>query len=808
MKRNYILTSLVAALSLMVACEKEPDTYLSELKVSTSYVAIPVEGKTVEITLTAEDAWSFDKAVKVGKDEAGKDVMAETPEWLTVTPLSGEAGETVIKFTADATTDTRDAVLNISSKGKTQYINVIQMAEKTELPITPIQTVIETAAGSFRVKGTVTKVVNKQYGNFYMVDDSYQGDSFQIYGTKVDGAYPKDHAKGWDAFNIEPGDVITVEGPYSIYGSTHELVDVEIIKLEKSLIQIADWDFKTLPATDSTFKMTVKSSVSPLLVTTDADWLKVTDVEEGNVYVLTASANDYTATRTATITVKGPGALATKEVSQVGIPATGATVTEIVAMVDNSEVETLECTVIAKTTQGIVIWDGTTALYVYDAAGTKAADVKVGDNLKVWGVKKTYNGVPEIELSKDVENHKVQVFSSGNSFELPSPKDVTSEAGAYTADKAEYIKLSGVLTVSGNYYNIAIDGVDAAERQGSIVKPVDELGAKNFDGKKVTITGWFNGISGKAAPYYLNVITTKIVEFVDNPKGTLTNPYMASEIATLLKEGNTFSENVYVKGVVSKKTKYNFINEEGKKFNTASFWMSDDGKAYGVSEDGKTTTEPTKDFECYSVYYLGGDLANPTAADNVNASIELGDELIVYGAVTWYAASSVPETASKKAKIYSINGATSDENGVGNASFPFNVAGAEAFIDRMEAAKAEAAANEQPAPSFPNVCVKGKISAIAYEFSTYAGTATFWMSDDGKAYGVSDDKKSTTEPAKDFECYGIYWYNNTQWTEGKGNIAVGDEVVVKGQLTYYASKGIYETNNKQAWLYSLNGVTE
>ena len=66
MKRNYILTSLVAALSLMVACEKEPDTYLSELKVSTSYVAIPVEGKTVEITLTAEDAWSFDKAVKVG----------------------------------------------------------------------------------------------------------------------------------------------------------------------------------------------------------------------------------------------------------------------------------------------------------------------------------------------------------------------------------------------------------------------------------------------------------------------------------------------------------------------------------------------------------------------------------------------------------------------------------------------------------------------------------------------------------------------------------------------------------------------
>lgn len=808
MKRKYILTSLVAALSLMVACEKEPDTYLSELKVSTSYVAIPVEGSTVEITLTAEDAWTFEKAVKVGVDENKKDIMAETPEWLTVTPLSGTAGETVIKFTADATTDTRETILNISCKGKTQYINVIQMAEKTELPITPIQTVIETAAGSFRVKGTVTKVVNKQYGNFYMVDDSYQGESFQIYGTKVDGAYPKDHAKGWDAFNIEPGDVITVEGPYSLYGTTHELVDVEIIKLEKSLIQIADWDFKTLPATDSTFKMTVKSSVSPLLVSTDADWLKVTDVEAGNVYVLTASANDYTATRTATITVKGPGAMATKEVSQVGIPATGATVTDIVAMVDASEVETLECTTVAKTTKGVVVFDGTTAVYVY---GDKAAEVKVGDNVKVIGVKKTYNGVPEIELGKDNEAHKVIVYSSGNAFQNPNFKDVTASAAEYTADKAEFIKLSGTLTVSGNYYNLAIDGVDPETKQGSISNPVDELNAKSFDGKKITVTGWFNGLG--SAGKYLNVIATKIEEFVDNPKGTLTNPYGIEEIATLLQGGTTFDENVYVKGIVSQLTNYKFVNAEGTSFNTATFWMSDDGTAHGVSEDGKNTTEPTKDFECYSIYYLGGDLANPTAAADVHGSVEVGDEVVVYGAVTWYAKSSIAETSSKKAKVYSINRATTDVNGLGSKAYPFNTAGAFAFIDDTQAeiaAAKEAGLSGDALPKVKDVAVKGKVSKVVYSYTSNAGNekndgmATFWTSDDGV---FADDK------TKDFEAYQVYYLGNKKWVKDQdSDVAVGDEVILFGQLTRYTpSSGgasTYETSGKKAFIYSHNGKTE
>ena len=187
-----------------------------------------------------------------------------------------------------------------------------------------------------------------------------------------------------------------------------------------------------------------------------------------------------------------------------------------------------------------------------------------------------------------------------------------------------------------------------------------------------------------------------------------------------------------------------------------------------------------------------------------NGQVEIGDEVVVCGKTTVY--NGVAETSKQKAWVYSVNGATTDADGLGNASFPFNVAGAEAFIDRMEAAKAAAAENDEPDPVFPDVCVKGKVSAILYPFSANYGTATFWLSDDGKAYGVSGDKKNTSDPVHDFECYTVYWLNNTPWTEGNDQIAEGDDVIVKGQLTKYNTT--YETSKQKAWVYSLNGKTE
>ena len=781
MKLKHIIASFVASVALLAGCmpQLEPVSVLEGLEVSNDYFTLAAdEGSTATITVKGDEPW------RIAIDE-------KTGNWLAADPMSGAAGdEVLVTFKAlSASTAARKTEVKIllgdeKTGLRTKILNVNQAAPQGVE--TPLATVAEVIAGpdvTYKVRGTVTSVVNTAYGNWYLADDT---GVLYIYGTfNAKSQYPKDAEGGWASFGIEPGDIVTVEGPKTVYQGTVELVDVSIISIEKSKIDVAPFDFEKLPCEGATFSMTVTAKESPLLVTSNADWLQIISVNADGSYQLQALENPRTAERTATITIKGPTAMKSVTVTQEGQPATGATVTEIIANEDGSAVQTLPSTVVvALTTKGAVLSDGTNAIYAY---GASAAGLSLGDGVKMSATKTTYNGVPELTDITDVF-----VDSKNNSYSYPTAKDITAAFASYEAATAEYIKFSGTLSVSGNYYNVTIDGVDAESRQGSIVYPVDALDAKSFDGKKVTISGYFNGISGKGK--YVNVVATKVVEYVANPKGTATNPYTASEIAKLLTAGTTFDEDIYVKGKVSA-ILYTFSASYG----TGTFWISDDGVANGVSDDKKSTSATDKDFECYSVYWLNN---QPWAEGN--AQIEVGDEVVLCGKTTVY--NGIAETASKKAFVYSVNGATTDANGVGNTNAPFNVAGAEAFIDRMEEAKAAATAAGEPAPVFPDVCVKGKVSAILYTFSASYGTGTFWISDDGVANGIAADKKSTTAPDKDFECYSAYWFNNQPWAEGNAQIAEGDEVIVKGQLTKYGST--YETASKKAWVYSLNGATE
>lgn len=782
---RYLLASLVAAAAMLIGCtQEEPVSKLSGLEVDNDYVSIAAdEGSAVTIKVKGDESWTA--AIPDAK-----------VDWLTVNPTSGAAGQevTVTLTAAKAATAARGTEVHFTMGSKVKIIKVNQEAPAgVEVKPSTVAEVLEGEEGkTYRVTGTVVSIANTSYGNWYMNDGTSETNLY-IYGTfNAKSQYPKDADGGWAGFGIEVGDKVTVEGPKTVYSGTVELVDVSIIKIEKSLIDASLTTEKVGPAA-GTDTLIVSSKVQPVLVDIDADWVKIADFTEDGNYILAFTENVYTAPRTAVISIKAPGAIKSLTLTQEGVPATGATVTEIIAAENNSNVQTLPSTVVvALTTKGAVLSDGTNAIYAF---GDAAAALSIGDGVRMSATKKTYNGVPELDTITDVF-----VDSKNNTVSHPTAKDITAEAATYTASVAEYVKLSGTLTVSGNYYNIALDGIDTNTKQGSIVYPTEDLKVKALDGKKITVTGYFNGLSSGVK--FLNVIATKVEEYVDNPKGSLTNPYKPSELCEILIGGTKIDEDVYIKGIISQNTTYNY----GPTYNTASFWISDDGTAYGVSEDKKTTTQPLKDFECYSVYWLGGDLANPTAAADIKANFAIGDEVVVYGKVTTY--NGLAETSGKKAKVYSINGVTTDANGVGNVSYPFNVAGAEACIDYQQAAIKAAQDADQPAPKFPDVCVKGKISAILYTFSASYGTGTFWISDDGTAHGIAGDKKSTTQPAKDFECYSVYMFGlEKPWVDGTSpQPAVGDDVIVKGQLTIY--NGIYETASKKAWVYSLNGTTE
>lgn len=88
----------------------------------------------------------------------------------------------------------------------------------------------------------------------------------------------------------------------------------------------------------------------------------------------------------------------------------------------------------------------------------------------------------------------------------------------------------------------------------------------------------------------------------------------------------------------------------------------------------------------------------------------------------------------------------------------------------------------------------GKISSIKYSFDAEHGTATFNISADG------------TTSETQFTCYSVYYLEEKSWVTGNTQIKVGDEVIICGKLTNY--NGTFETASKEAYIYSLNGVTE
>ena len=79
MKLRNIFTMLAAALAFaFVGCQEE-ERFLEEVQVSKSFVAIPVTGGSVEVTVDAAADWA----------------IAGVPEWLTVSPASGAAGKRI-----------------------------------------------------------------------------------------------------------------------------------------------------------------------------------------------------------------------------------------------------------------------------------------------------------------------------------------------------------------------------------------------------------------------------------------------------------------------------------------------------------------------------------------------------------------------------------------------------------------------------------------------------------------------------------------------------------------------------------------
>ena len=396
MKLKNIFTALLAGLTLFTACDKNEDLYLSEVRVSSSYVAIPIEGGNQEITITANDSWSINLSDKDAK-------------WLTVSPVSGAAGDTKVVFSAAAGTSTNSTTLKLVCAGKTQLINVLQQAGKVELPISKSTEVNASEDGTtWRIKGTVRGIENTTYGNYY-IDDEYG--SVYVYGTLNNG-----EAKKFASLGIEAGDIITVQGKRGSYNGNPQLVNVDVIAIEKSLIKVEEVDPENaeLPKEGGVINVTLTVKGDGVMaVVPDAakSWLSVGGIAvDGTLAVvqLVAVPNEG-GDRSVQITFMTPKGnkeyTAVLDVTQKGA-IIDATAAEINAAEDGPVQYRITGVVskIANTKYGnLYIKDATGEVFVYGTNDFAASGIEEDDIITVVGPKTSHNDAPQMK-NVTVEN--------------------------------------------------------------------------------------------------------------------------------------------------------------------------------------------------------------------------------------------------------------------------------------------------------------------------------------------------------------------------------------------------------------------
>lgn len=394
MKLRYFI-SFFALVALLVSCsDDDAMTLLDEIQVSSSYVSIDVDGGSNTITLNAKEAWTFDEA--------------ELPEWLTVSPMTGGAGETKVTFTAPATLDGRTTVLHVKCADKKQTINVIQGLSQVS-DATCAEVIAGPESKTYRVTGTVTKIANTSYGNWYLDDGTGE---IYIYGT-LDKNGKNGSNNSIAAWGIEVGDIITVEGPKTVYNGTVELVDVTVVNLQKSLVKVEGYDPEdaTIPVEGGNVavNLTCKTNngISVEIPEEAKNWLGIVSIAGGAEPVVTFHANaNAGGDRSATVVFKTTDDKGKEYTAQALIYQKGAIVAASVAEFLEAPVGDTQyritgvITSVANATYGNVYvrdWSGETYVYGIGAKGDfEAAGLKAGDVVTLVGKRGEYKGTPQM----------------------------------------------------------------------------------------------------------------------------------------------------------------------------------------------------------------------------------------------------------------------------------------------------------------------------------------------------------------------------------------------------------------------------
>lgn len=496
MKFKYLFIALIAVAGFFASCSDDKDLgQLDGIQLSQSSLSIPVEGGKVEFDVTSAADWKF-----VTNDKKGNPVDS-IPAWISSSCKGGSAGTTHVVFNAAATKGANNSTFKLVSGAQTQYITVIQGVLNP-----PFSTCAEILAGNdgetYKVKGTLTKLSNTVYGNWYIKDAT--GEVY-VYGTlDANGS-----AQNFASLKLEEGDEVTIQGPRTTYGGSPQLKNVTVLSYTKSLIKVEELDKDTLNKAGEDFKvsLTVKGEgVTVDIPEADQSWLSVKGiVTSGKKAEITFHANanaggarsssiGFTSTKgkqssTVTAAVYQLGSIVECSIADFNKAEAGSTVYRLTGVI----------TKVANAKFGnCYIKDATGETYVYGIGKMGDFDkkgLKVGDIVTLTGVKDIYNGTHQIKYTTLEAMKSVTKISAADFLTKKDDKNVYYMLeGTITefAGQRNDLKTYGNFGLTDDSGSAFVYGLTTG--WGGAKKLAGTLGL-NF-GDKITIIGYRTSYNG------------------------------------------------------------------------------------------------------------------------------------------------------------------------------------------------------------------------------------------------------------------------------------------------------------------------
>lgn len=500
MKLKNIFLAVLAAGAALVGCDPENGLGTDSFSVSANpEVTIEKIGGSYSFTVES----SFDWNIRGVEDAA--DWLDVTVDGQSITSKSevikGASKTHEVEIAALANTGKdRSVTLTIFADIRNQVtVKVTQAGDLGDGVITT--TVADLIANpskeaTYRLSGTVSGF-NASYCSFDLKDET---GTIYVYSMEAESKAKYQNV-------IKNGGTITITGQYEYYEAKSQHEIVKAVVEEYTPAEGGDPD----KATDATVAEFIQKAdvvgyyrLSGKVSGFNDKYFSfdLTD-DTGSIYVY--SVEDASKTAWAGKVQNGYNVVIRGQYAYYAAKSQHEVVNAIIDSVEEAAPEELGATgiVVAVSAAGFLVKTAEGISYVFDKEAV--AKVKLGDNVTVTGEKSVYNGVTEIV------NASVTVNSSGN--EVVHPAVTSLDAAAFDAYETlfGYVKFSGKLTKSGNYYNVKVK--DAA-RTGSLSNPVS-VDAALVD-KWVDVTGYFVGISGSS---YFNVITTDLALSEDQHEG-------------------------------------------------------------------------------------------------------------------------------------------------------------------------------------------------------------------------------------------------------------------------------------------------